>query len=58
MKKIDDELGGTTPLNVILNFQFKKKKRMMNFPNGKKKMKIKKKIKQNIGLQETKWIKS
>ena len=26
MKKIDDELGGTTPLNVILNFPTKKQK--------------------------------
>ena len=26
MKKIDDELGGTTPLNIILKFPVKKKK--------------------------------
>ena len=25
MKKIDDELGGTTPLNIILKFPVKKK---------------------------------
>ena len=58
MKKIDDELGGTTPLNVILKFPSKKKKTkmMMSLMNGKKKMKIMK-IKQNIGLQEIKWIK-
>ena len=24
MKKIDDQLGGTTPLNIILNFPVKK----------------------------------
>ena len=40
MKKIDDDLGGTTPLNVILKFPVKKKKKkskMMNLMNGKKK---------------------
>ena len=57
MKKIDDDLGGTTPLNIILKFPIKKKKvKMMNLMNGKKKMKMMK-IKQNIGLQEIKWIK-
>ena len=44
MKKIDDELGGTTPLNIILKFPSKKKKsklkKMMNLMNGRKKMKI------------------
>ena len=27
MKKIDDELGGTTPLNVIINFPVKEKEK-------------------------------
>ena len=39
MKKIDDDLGGTTPLNIILKFPIKTKKvKMMNLMNGKKKM--------------------
>ena len=44
MKKIDDELGGTTPLNVIIKFPVKEKKskKMMNFLSGKMKMKKKK----------------
>ena len=56
MKKIDDELGGTTPLNIILKFPVKRKiikRKMMNSMSGKKKMKMKR-IKQNIGLLETK----
>ena len=39
MKKIDDELGGTTPLNIILKFpkkKMKKKLKMMNFLSGMK----------------------
>ena len=28
MKKIDDDLGGTTPLNVILKFPSKKNKKL------------------------------
>ena len=59
MKKIDDDLGGTTPLNVIIKFPVKEKlKKMMtmNFLNGMKKAKMKR-INQNIGLQEIKWIK-
>ena len=37
MKKIDDDLGGTTPLNIILKFptKSKKEKKMMNLMNGK-----------------------
>ena len=27
MKKIDDELGGTTPLNILLNFPSKKEEK-------------------------------
>ena len=57
MKKIDDELGGTTPLNVILKFPSSKiNMMMMNSRNGrmtKKKMRIN----QNTGSPETKWIK-
>ena len=37
MKKIDDDLGGTTPLNIILKFPTKTlkiKKKMMNLMNG------------------------
>ena len=58
MKKIDDDLGGTTPLNVILKFPSTKNKKMMmmNFLNGMKIMK-KMRIDQNIGLPEIKWIK-
>ena len=42
MKKIDEDLGGTTPLNIILKFpQIQKKAivKMMNLMSGKKKMK-------------------
>ena len=58
MKKIDEDLGGTTPLNIILKFPQNKlkKKMMMNFLNGMRMLRIKK-INLNIGLQEIKWIK-
>ena len=58
MKKIDEELGGTTPLNVILKFHQVKKRNilMMNFQNGRKMM-SQTMINQSIGLQEIKWIK-
>ncbi len=57
MKKIDDELGGTTPLDIILKFPSKKKKKkMINFQNGKKTLSIMK-INPNIGLPEIKWTK-
>ena len=59
MKKIDEDLGGTTPLNVIIKFPTKKtlrKKMMMSFQSGMMMLKMKK-INQNIGLLETKWIK-
>ena len=58
MKKIDNDLGGTTPLNVIIKFPTNKteEKKMMNFLSGMKILKIKK-IKLNIGSQEIKWIK-
>ena len=54
MKKIDEELGGTTTLDVILKFPKKdgvKKKVMMSLVSGKRKTKIRK-ISQLIGLQE------
>ena len=58
MKKIDEKLGGTTPLNIILKFPTKKLKlkMMMNFQSGMKITKVMK-TNQNIGLLETKWIK-
>ena len=58
MKKIDDELGGTTPLNIILKFPSKKvtKVMMTNFLSGMKIMKIML-INQNIGLRGIKWTK-
>ena len=57
MKKIDDDLGGTTPLNIILKFPTKKlKSQMMNFQSGTKILKIMKKN-LNIGSQEIRWIK-
>ena len=49
MKKIDDELGGTTLLNVIIKFPVKEKKRKPEndeFLNGKRKKM--RKIKLNI----------
>ena len=57
MKKIDEDLGGTTPLNVILKFPTQKscpKIKMMNLKNGMKKKLTR--IRQNIGLPGTKWI--
>ena len=62
MKKIDDDLGGTTPLNIILKFpsnikETKKIKKMMNLMSGMRTTKIAKKISLNIGLREIKWIK-
>ena len=59
MKKIDEELGGTTPLNIILKFPSQSNKiseEKMNLKNGRKII-IQRRIKQNIGLQEIKWIK-
>ena len=60
MKKIDDDLGGTTPLNIILKFPSNVKKLkviMMNLMSGMKKTKTIMKKSPNIGLQEIKWIK-
>ena len=59
MKKIDNELGGTTPLDIILKFpdQIKiEKKKVMNLMNGKKIIATMK-IKPNTGLRETRWTK-
>ena len=59
MKLIDEELGGTTPLEVILKFPTKKNKekhqlKMMSLKIGMmKKMKMMK----NIGLLKIKLIK-
>ena len=52
MKLIDDKLGGTTPLDVIIKFpkEKKEKKLMMILIVGM----MKKKMMQNIGLQEIK----
>ena len=57
MKKIDNDLGGTTPLNIILKFPTKDNsiKDDDEFLNGMKIM-IVMKINLNIGLQEIKWI--
>ena len=41
MKKIDENLGGTTPLNIIIKFPTKSQatsKKMMNLKNGKRKI--------------------
>ena len=59
MKKIDDDLGGTTPLNIILKFPSKKKNKKENdeFDEWEEENESKEKIKLNIGLQEIKWIK-
>ena len=62
MKKIDDDLGGTTPLNIIIRFPSKNIKKTlitqkmikMTFLNGMKIVRVKK-IKLNTGLQEIKW---
>ena len=55
MKKIDEDLGGTTPLNIILKFPQKRKliKQMTSLLNGTKK---KTSTKQNTGSLEIKWI--
>ena len=60
MKKIDDELGGTTPLNVILNFPTKKQKDKSDDDEFDEWEEIttQNEDKQNIGLPEIKWIKS
>ena len=47
MKLIDEELGGTTPLDIVLKFPKKAKKmKMMMIGMKKKQMTL------NIGLQE------
>ena len=56
MKLIDDKLGGTTPLDVIIKFPANenKKEKTMSFLSGTKIIKI---HLQNIGLLEIKLIK-
>ena len=58
MKKIDEDLGGTTPLNIIIKFPVKKvnEEKDDEFSEWEEDI-MKMKIKQNIGLQEIKWIK-
>ena len=58
MKKIDEDLGGSTPLNIIVKFPANEKKTrrmMMNLMSGK--MKTMKRTNLNIGSQGIKWIK-
>ena len=59
MKKIDDDLGGTTPLNVILKFPVKEtkliKSKEITLMSGKMKTKMRTKL--NIGLLGTRSIK-
>ena len=60
MKKIDDELGGTTPLNIILKFPVKQKVKQDKedeFDDWDEDNEIQMKTKLNIGLQEIKWTK-
>ena len=45
MKKIDEDLGGTTPLNIILKFPAKKLVMMTNFLSGMKIQRVMRKIK-------------
>ena len=60
MKKIDDELGGTTPLEVIIKFPALRKiaktsdDTMMSFQNGMKRIMMKNQL---IGSLEIKLIK-
>ena len=58
MKKIDDDLGGTTPLDIILKFPQKiiENKNDEEFSEWEEEMKIMRKNR-NIGLLEIKWIK-
>ena len=61
MKKIDDDLGGTTPLNVIIRFPSKNIKDLKatkddkdDFSEWDEDSQVKK-IKLNTGLPEIKW---
>ena len=60
MKKIDENLGGTTPLNIILKFPKKIKETTKDNDEFEEwdEENENKKINQNTGLLETKWIKS
>ena len=60
MKKIDDDLGGTTPLNIILKFPSKikeNKKDNDEFDEWEEENSDSGEISLNIGSQEIKWIK-
>ena len=57
MKLIDDKLGGTTPLDIIIKFTKKNKKQFRTMMNSKAGMMKKMKIIKNIGLLEIKLIK-
>ena len=58
MKLIDEKLGGTTPLNIVLKFDKQEielaKKKKINLKIGMKK--AMKKIRVNIGSQKIKLI--
>ena len=59
MKKIDENLGGTTPLNIIIKFPTKSQatsKDNDEFEEWEEENNPQK-INQNTGLQEIKWIK-
>ena len=57
MKLIDEELGGTTPLEVILKFPKKMKLIMMTMNLKIGTMKVMRKMMKNIGLPKIKLIK-
>ena len=56
MKLIDEELGGTTPLEVILKFPKKKKKNLKKMMNLKIGVMKKIQMMKNIGLPKIKLI--
>ena len=56
MKKIDDDLGGTTPLNVIIKFPAKEGNKNLEDDEFSEWDEDRSgRVKQNIGSQETKW---
>ena len=57
MKLIDEKLGGTTPLEVILKFPDKEKLNLMKMMNLKIGVMMKIKMMKNIGLQKIRLIK-
>ena len=57
MKKIDEDLGGTTPLNIILKFpKLEENKKDDEFSEWEDEVE-RRSLKLNIGSQEIKWIK-